>query len=875
MYFDNIDIIDLNKIISKDYNFYAHLKNIDNDSGMSIVREYLSEHTSLCYKYFNNICASKNLFEVFSNFEECYLKDASNEVVAIFREILINTICFHDVGKINPYFQIKNMNNTIDEDTWAFSPVGSRHSIISSVLYIDYYLDKVLSLENKEEKKKLRLLLFINAYVISKHHSNLDEFFDFLNTFISKENGPKDGIDVIEIFNDNYKNVYLKEFKLSAKKAEKQSGYTKKFVNGVTLEESVYLYTYCKLMFSLLVACDYYATTEFMSGTEITSFGDIEEIEEIYDVYKDTDVYCSIREYEKEEYFKENKDFKDEKEINILRNEMFLDSEKELIKYKDKNIFFLEAPTGSGKSNVSMNLSFKLIEDNNSLKKIFYVYPFNTLVEQNLNTLYKTFGENKEMLEKAAVINSVYPIKVDIDEDFEDEEKYKEYSKALLNRQFLNYPLVLTTHVSLFNTMFGYSKENSFAFHQLAHSVIVLDEIQSYKNIIWSEIISFLNGFAKILGMKIIIMSATLPDLEALIPDNYKYDNSVSLIKDRNKFFSNPLFKERVKVNYELLDDEDTLYELYNHVKENGKRKKKILIEFIKKKSAYDFYNELKDDFAHKDDIPVLELMTGDDNVIERYRILKSINSEEAIRRGIILVATQVIEAGVDIDMDIGYKDISKLDSDEQFMGRINRSCRNSGEVYFFNLDKTDSIYKNDLRANKDLSLLDDEMKNILLNKNFSEYYKPVLDLIRKNYNESYSDSNLNNFFEECVGRLNFKAVEKRMRLIDDNDWNMSVFLGRVIKDEYGKEIHGVQVWNDYKELLMDNRISYAEKQVRLSKVKSLMNYFIYEIKKNIDLPYNDKIGELYFIENGERYFEGEKLDKEKFASEGGLFLDL
>lgn len=870
MYFDDIEIIDLNKILNKNYTFYAHLKNKDKDCK----KEYLREHTSLCLKYFNNICISKNLYEVFSNFEKYYLNGVSNATIRIFREILINTICFHDLGKINPYFQIKNMDNDIKEDTFAFSSIGSRHSIISSVLYIDYYLDEVLSIENKEEKKKIRLLLFINAYIISKHHGNLDEFFDFLNTFIPEENGSNDGANVIEIFNDNYKKVYLKEFKLSVKKAEKQSGYTKKFIKKINSEDAIYLYTYCKLIFSLLVACDYYATTEFMNDTEITSFGDIEEIKEIYDVYKNTNIYKSIRKYEKEEYPKDKNKLEVENNINILRNEMFLDSEKELIKNKDKNIFFIEAPTGSGKSNVSMNLSFKLIEDNRSLKKIFYVYPFNTLVDQNLKTLYKTFGKNKEVLNKISVINSVYSIKIDISEDFEYEDKYKEYAKALLDRQFLNYPLVLTTHVSLFNTMFGYSKENSFAFHQLAHSVVVLDEIQSYKNIIWSEIISFLNGFAKILDMKIIIMSATLPNLEALIFNN-KDNISVNLITKRDKFFSNTLFKERVKINYDLLNSKNILCELYNHVILNSKRKNKILIEFIKKQSAYDFYNKLKFEFEDDNKAPIIELMTGDDNVIERDRILRTIKSKEVKSKGIIIVSTQVIEAGVDIDMDIGYKDISKLDSDEQFMGRINRSCKRSGEVYFFNLDKTDSIYKNDLRANKDLSLLNDEMREILVDKNFSKYYEIVLNLIRENYNQTYNDSNLNNFFIEYVGRLNFKKVEKRMRLIEDDNWNMSVFLGRVIREENGKEIDGVKVWNDYRDLLLDNHMNYSEKQIKLSEIKSIMNYFIYDIKKNSNLPYSDKIGELYFIEDGDRYFEGEKLNKEKFASEVGLFLDL
>lgn len=266
--------------------------------------------------------------------------------------------------------------------------------------------------------------------------------------------------------------------------------------------------------------------------------------------------------------------------------------------------------------------------------------------------------------------------------------------------------------------------------------------------------------------------------------------------------------------------------------------------------------------------------MTGDDNVIERHRILETIKSEEANKNGIILISTQVIEAGVDIDMDIGYKDISKLDSEEQFMGRINRSCKGYGEVYFFNLDRTDSIYKDDLRANKDLSLLNDEMKKILVNKNFSEYYKSVLKLIKENYNETHNDSNLEKFFTEEVGKLNFKNVEKRMRLIDDNNWNMSVYLGRVIEKE-NEEIDGVKIWYEYKSVLQNSKMNYAEKQVKLSQIKSLMNYFIYEIKKNVNLPYTDKIGELYFIEDGDKYFEDEKLNKEKFVEEVGLFLDL
>jgi CRISPR-associated endonuclease/helicase Cas3 len=53
------------------------------------------------------------------------------------------------------------------------------------------------------------------------------------------------------------------------------------------------------------------------------------------------------------------------------------------------------------------------------------------------------------------------------------------------------------------------------------------------------------------------------------------------------------------------------------------------------------------------------------------------------------------------------------------------------------------------------------------------------------------------------------------------------------------------------------------------------MNYFIYQISKNNDLIYNDKIGEIYYIENGDKYFDGEKLDKDKFKKEIGMFIEI
>ena len=78
----------------------------------------------------------------------------------------------------------------------------------------------------------------------------------------------------------------------------------------------------------------------------------------------------------------------------------------------------------------------------------------------------------------------------------------------------------------------------------------MLDEIQSYKNALWSEIITFLKGYAKLLNMKIIIMSATLPNLEALTDDK---EDAVNLIPQKERYFKHPVFAERVIPDYSLL----------------------------------------------------------------------------------------------------------------------------------------------------------------------------------------------------------------------------------------------------------------------------------------------------------------------------------
>ncbi len=87
-----------------------------------------------------------------------------------------------------------------------------------------------------------------------------------------------------------------------------------------------------------------------------------------------------------------------------------------------------------------------------------------------MNSMEKIFGQNENIMSNIVVVNSITPYKVKNNSNINryKDEKYAiaDYQKILLDRQFLNYPIVLSTHITLFDTMFGRSKDSTFGFHQ-------------------------------------------------------------------------------------------------------------------------------------------------------------------------------------------------------------------------------------------------------------------------------------------------------------------------------------------------------------------------------------------------------------------------
>jgi CRISPR-associated endonuclease/helicase Cas3 len=774
--------------------------------------ETLLEHSNLTLDYCSNIIESKHLESLIDNL----IKSVANKNFELIREMFFDAIYLHDLGKVNPMFQAKKMNNPKFKE-YLDSTKSSDHSFLSSQKYIDYYRDKLQSFK-RLERYKLEFILYNFSYSISKHHGRLSIF---------------------------------EEYRKDEKEVKSYQAYLDRF--DIPHFE---FYILNKLLFSLLVSSDYYATNEYMADLKIDDFGTF------------TDTQKDILQKRFDKFLK---GFGEPIGINKLRNEIFQEAESNLD--PKKHIFYLEAPTGSGKTITSINLALKLLQSDKKLNKFFYVFPFNTLVEQTKSVFDDIFGDDL----KIETINSISPIELEKNQ----EENESNYTKSYINRLFFHSPAIITTHVALFNILFGTSKEDNFPLWQLANSVIILDEIQSYNNNLWWYMVEFFDKYAKLLNIKIIIMSATLPKLDFFLE---KKSNFVDLIskEKRDDFFKNTLFKDRVKVNFELLKEGkielDRLEEFFDEVKD---KYQKILFEFIKKQSAREFYNQIKDYNEN-----VYEL-SGDDNKAYRQYVINKSKEDKPI----IIIATQVIEAGVDIDMDLGFKDISTLDSEEQFMGRINRSCKKSdSKVYFFNMDDVAKIYRGDNRLGFDLT--QKKYQTILRDKNYHDYYREVLEVIQRNglRYESGVNTNIDNF-SALLEKLDYKNISKTMTLI--NSENMTLFfpfkidleIYKGVKEFEDKRIEnyltdnfldGEKVWESFKSL--NDIEGFSKKKYEQSYINSLMQFFTFNLIKYQEgqkpSHYSYEFGGFFYISNYEDFIENGKFNRKKFEEyTGGYFL--
>lgn len=596
------------------------------------------------------------------------------------------------------------------------------HSILSAILYLQ---SKVVN------NKVLYKQWFLNAYVIHKHHSSLTDLKDFdlkLNNIDEFQELIRAEIRLKEPLIDRLRKLASEDF---------------------TIKDFFYI----RYFFSVLGSADIFATQEFMSDYK---FEKCKSFSEIKGRLNSDSIIQNI----KSEVFGEG--------INRFRSEMALEAQKNYM----GGVSLLEAPTGAGKTKTGYLLAEKANKN-----KLFYVAPFNNISAQTYNDLLKIFS-----VDEVGLINSTSEIEYKDKENNNEKDNEEDVTAigAYNSYYHLNSPIVVTSAVKLFDILYSNKKRDILNFYNLENSCVIIDEIQAFNINTWKNFSQDITILSEIFNMDIIIMSATLPNLDI-------FSNSFTkLIKNRDYYFKNPYFKDRVEIISTEISDLNYLKEMVlNETKEHDK----ILIEFINKKMAYEFYNLLKLSMEN------VLIITGDTKNLERQEVIKTTEDRLKKWRG-VLIGTQVIEAGVDIDFDIGFKDISILESEEQFAGRINRNCsKSSSKLYLFNCYDARKILKKDVRVTPELTLLQPEVLEMFKNKDFYHYYEKVLNFIDRK-----------DIFSNLT---NFKEKYKSMELID-NDSESIFILSHATEDIFSK----------YNEIYENKDLDFYAKSIELKNIR-------------------------------------------------------
>ena len=523
------------RLIKNSSDYYAHLPK----DGERRKPETLSEHSGLTYAYTQSLIESLSLRPVLSRLINLSIPPSlSKEADYITREVetlFMQSIAFHDLGKVNHKFQQIKMKNAVP-CLKVSHDFKSEHSSISMYIFLAFYYSRTASLNDPDLQDYLDAVAVFFSYSIHQHHST--SLYNAQETSIWNDEKLFKLSSYLPLFNINLADIDCFHEYLLKQSADLFKAYNKLFkeYNRPTPQSSVALYALLKLNYSLLTACDYLATAHYMNDWKemISDFGVID------DAMKDRLIKnASSYKYNKTIYEnlqlpcldKDQLHEASDSNLNLLRQRLAIEVIQNIRAHSDKHLFYLEAPTGSGKTNVSLLAATELLASDESLNKIFYVFPFTTLITQTYKTIRDTLSlDESEMVE----IHSKAFFKTE-----KNEEEYKNYLENL----FVNYPIVLLYHIKFFDIIKTNDKELNYLFHRLANSVVVIDEMQSYLPSTWNAISYFIVNYAKILNINFLIMSATLPK----IGDVVSREEFVYLLSDKKQYFLNPNYCNRVK----------------------------------------------------------------------------------------------------------------------------------------------------------------------------------------------------------------------------------------------------------------------------------------------------------------------------------------
>jgi CRISPR-associated endonuclease/helicase Cas3 len=404
--------------------------------------------------------------------------------------------------------------------------------------------------------------------------------------------------------------------------------------------------------------------------------------------------------------------------------------------------FTLTVPTGGGKTLSSMLFALKHAVKH-VMERVIYVIPYTSIIEQNAAVFKGIFGEEK-VLEHHS--NFSYPQDGLIEGDSEHDPKAIEMLK--LATENWDMPIVTTTNVQFFESLFAAKSSRCRKLHNIANSVVIIDEAQMIPTSFLKPCINALVELVANYNTTIVLCTATQPAINKFLPIDFKPQEIVSDPTTLYHAF------QRVKVhNLGGLSDNELVERLLSY--------QQVLCIVNSKKHARIIFEKMNDEH-------VFHLSTRMCPA-HRSQILQLIKNKLKNGDPCRVVSTQLIEAGVDVDFPVVYRSSAGIDSIAQSAGRCNREgLRESGDVYVFLpekhglpagwLSRTATIGEGIFRRHEDpLSL-----------NGVQDYFTDLYDLEGEELDNKRIMSEISE--QERHLKFPFRGIAERFKLIDDQN---------------------------------------------------------------------------------------------------------
>ena len=436
------------------------------------------------------------------------------------------------------------------------------------------------------------------------------------------------------------------------------------------------------------------------------------------------------------------------KKLNSFKIETKLQESRSIIQeqvYKsvesNANVYTLNMPTGSGKTLCSIRAALKTAIENKK-KRIIYVIPYVSIIEQTAKVFEDIFGDVLPVLQH----HSNY----DFDDDKNEDEN--EITSEKLKRSCENWDakLIVTTNIQFFESLYHYKGRRLRKLHNLADSVIIFDEIHMLPIDYIQPCLRAMGYVTKYLNSTAILMSATMPNYDKFM------ERYMSGVKIENAVKDTSLFNVFDKCRYEYIGK----CELAS-LAEKAQEYDNALIIVNKRKTARELYDICSGNKYH-----LSTYMTP----LHRSEIIAKI--KEDIKNGIntTVISTSLIEAGVDLDFKAVFREIAGIDNILQSGGRCNREGKmDMGDVFVFETDggnyqtkkKSDII----IRANITRNLFE-EFENISTDKCIKEYYGRLLNYKEKKIEENTITAIMGNDLR--IDGIPFRTYAESFNFIDN-----------------------------------------------------------------------------------------------------------